>query len=286
MSLSLSSRARIAILCFAAVSLSAMTSVGCSSEVDERASSVSSANTGTCSISSILDKCRVETPYVKIKSTPPGGATPPVVGGCDGFNCTNFAGNFCRCAESLCPGKVGTLVYQASVFCTNYYNCDLVKVKHAVDIVCEPKAGDPSRKTCVCVEPNGQYNGGKPYEYNNSRQELGIDDDPPADFCMTPVCTAYMGERNRPWGEAWRPCDGNKVHESCGNVTGSGGERCPSTCCTNADGSVPNHCLECDRSKLSRCAEADAGGPEVQAVPAPPPPPPPPVPAVDDAGTP
>ena len=255
---------------------------GCSVEAVEEVSSSSSASTRACSITSVLKKCGVQTPYVDVKSTPPGSAPPTSAGGCDGFNCANFAANFCRCAENLCPGQVGKLVYQASVRCTNYYNCDLVKVKHAVDIVCEPKADDPTRKSCVCVEPNGSNNGGNPYPYADSRQELGIDEDPPADFCTSPVCTAYMGPRYPASGEAWRPCKGNKVHESCGNTNGAGAERCPSTCCTNRDGTVPNHCLECDRSKLLACVEPDAGPPI--AIDAPPPPPPPE--PGDDAGAP
>ncbi len=267
---------------FAAAFVGLAVLAGCSVDSGEGASSVSSASTSACSIDSVLKKCVIQTPYVAIKNTPPGSAPPASAGGCDGFNCVNFAGNFCRCAEDLCPGQVGKLVYQASVHCTNYYNCELVKVNHAVDIVCEPKAGDATRKSCVCVEPNGSNNDGKPYAYADSRQELGIDEDPPADFCTSPVCTAYMGPRYPATGEAWRPCKGNAVHESCGNTNGANAERCPSTCCTNRDGTVPNHCLECDRSKLLTCVEPDAGPPI--AVEAPPPPPPPAMPG--DAGAP
>ncbi|MCA9590324.1 MAG: hypothetical protein KC657_33705 [Myxococcales bacterium] len=251
---------RVALGTTLAVSLLGLAAIGgCSSEGAEQTSSVSSATTKKCGIGSILRTCRIQTPYVGIKNTAPGGATTVDAGGCDGFNCANFAGNFCRCAENLCPGQVGELIYQASVHCTQYYNCDHVTVNHAVDIVCEPKTDDPTKKTCVCVEPQGAI----PYEYDGSRRELGIHEDPGDDFCMTPVCTAFMGERNRPWGEAWRPCNGNDVHESCGNTNGTGGERCPSTCCKNPDGTVANHCLECDRSKLAACVVPDAGAPDV-----------------------
>lgn len=254
-------------------------STGCSSDLGESTASTSSATTNQCSIDSIVNKCKIQTPYVSIKSTPPGSAPPPSAGGCDGFNCANYASNFCRCAEALCPGQVGKLVYQASVRCTSYYNCDHVSVRHAVDILCEPKEGDPTKKSCACIEPQGDP---RPYEYAGSRRDFGINEDPPDDFCMTPVCTAYMGDRyHRTGSENWRPCPGNDVHESCGNTNGSGAERCPSTCCLKGDGTVDNHCLECDRSKLNRCADPDAGAPDATVVPVPVP-----IAVHDDAGTP
>ncbi len=269
---------RVALRSGLAVSLFGLAAIaGCSSGLGEDVSSVSSATTNQCSIASITTKCRVDTPYVSIKSTPPGSAPPPSEGGCDGFNCANYASNFCRCAEALCPGQVGKLVYQASVRCTSYYDCNgLVSVRHAVDILCEPKVDDPTKKSCACIEPQGDP---RPYEYGGSRRDFGIDEDPPDDFCMAPVCKAYMGERYSKTGsENWRPCPGNDVHESCGNTNGAGAERCPSTCCKNPDGTVANHCLECDRSKLAACVVPDAGAADVPA----------PVPmAVDeDAGTP
>ncbi len=208
----------------------------------------------TCDLANILKVCTTgDTPYIGKKSLNPlggvnnGTGTPSIT---NPFDCANFAGSFCRCAEMLCPGSVGRMLYQQTVYCTLYYNCDFVTWKHAMNIVCEPNA-DGTTKKCSCVEPQSvnSLGDGKPIQHSAT---FGINEDPPGDFCQAASCDAKLGAGK------WKGCGGGKTYSSCDNVNGTDG--CPGDCCVNANGATPAHCTECNKNLLKVCGKKPEPG--------------------------
>ena len=234
-----------------AVLVVTFTLVACSVGSEDPSGESSSAETTApkCSSDWIRDRCQVITPYVKAKGlTPLSGTTAPPGTGptCDEFSCSDFGSNFCRCAENLCPGITGKMLYQQIVLCTNYYTCDIIKVNHVVEVACDAVPGDPTKKDCKCIEPN-QWGG----EYNivYGGGQLGIDDDPPPEWCQTVTCNKFLGTAPK----GWHGCPGGSTKTTCDNVNGR--DKCPADCCVNTDGTVPAWCNECKVSALATCGK-------------------------------
>lgn len=225
--------------------------VACSVNNEEETGEAESAQTTApkCSTDWIRDKCQVVTPYVRKQGlTPRNGTAPPGTGTtCDEFSCSDFGSNFCRCAENLCPGITGKMLYQQIVLCTAYYNCDYISVNHVVEIACDPVPGDPTKKDCKCIEPN-QWGG----EYNivYGGGQLGIDENPPAEWCQGVTCNKFLGTGG------WRGCKGGSTKNTCDNVNGR--DKCPADCCVNPEGDVPAWCNECKVSALPTCGKKPA----------------------------
>ncbi|MBX3191571.1 MAG: hypothetical protein KF819_31545 [Labilithrix sp.] len=219
----------------------ALTLLACAMPDEEPTGEASSAAT-KCSSDWLREKCLVATPYVpKPKGLRPLNGTGVPGAGCNEFSCSDFGGNFCRCAESLCPGSVGSRVYQQIVKCTYYYNCNQLALNHVIDIVCDPVPGDPTKKHCKCIEPqvsSGEYN--KVY----GEGDLGINETPHGEWCQDVVCKDWLGP------SGWRGCGGT-TKTTCDNVNGR--DQCPKDCCVNADQTVPAWCHQCDVSKLAAC---------------------------------
>jgi len=226
---------------------------GCST-VPEELGSAESALEDKCTTLDIMSTCIMNTTWVKNvdvdpMNTVPGTAPPAGPGQCT-FNCSNFAGNFCRCAEKLCPGKVGDLIFQSSVRCTAAYDCNAapVTIRHALNIICTPSPTDPTKKSCKCVEPQGA----RPWVYKGSDRELGINETPPADFCTLPVCDHFFGGKR----DNYKVCPGNDTHASCNNTNKA--DACPATCCVKPDGSKAEYCNECKPGSLKLCGAETA----------------------------
>lgn len=236
------------------LSIGALPILACATPLDDPFGESESAAevVDKCSIDSIRKECIVSTPYVAIKNVNPLNGTTTGTGSpgsCTGFNCANFGGNFCRCAEKQCPGGVGKTIFQQNVRCTAYYNCDHVSVRHVVNILCEPVPGDPTKKTCKCIEPQPDDDG----KYNTIYGEgvLGANETPSDTFCQNVVCDSFLVKD-------WRACPGGKTRTTCDNVNGK--DSCPQDCCVRADGSVPTWCGECNPGTLPKC---DAPKPKI-----------------------
>lgn len=222
------------------------------------------AEGAACDLAGILKRCTVaDTSYCKAVVTPKSevpGTAKPVPGGEGKFNCSNFSGNLCRCAEKICPGSVGKTVFQQSIHCTYYKDCSAVSRNHALDVVCEPNA-DGKTKKCHCVEPQSVFTGS-----DNAKQfpdgpiygsgDIGINDAPPATFCEAVYCNASLGKE-------WKSCPGGTTYSTCNNMNKEDG--CPSSCCKAEDGSVQPYCLECEPDSLKACPKPAVVAPAMPA---------------------
>lgn len=204
-----------------------------------------------CDLKGLLKLCTVgDTDYVglKVKNNDLGGSGTPSNTGV--FNCANFAGALCRCAETACPGAIGKTLFQQIVRCTAYKDCSIINQNHVMEIMCEPSA-DGTKKTCSCVGPQRVFTGnddvtcsaqaGSGAIYGSA--EIGINDTPGANFCEKVYCDAKLPKD-------WKSCGGETL-STCGNTNKKDG--CPSDCCKDAKGNVPAYCTECKVDGLAYC---------------------------------